>query len=106
MRILELPGARTVGKPKDWDDDLDGGCGSIFVLDAVDLQSGLNQMFTFYRFSDEELEELKAGGVLRLGIMSPAHPVFNMGVLSKEIGNACGAEERWEIGSIIRPEEK
>lgn len=97
MIICELPGSRVIGAPQDWDPSLDGSCGSIFVLDAVDVLSGMNQMFTFYRFSPEELEALAGGGLFRLGILGRIHPVFNMAVISPEIGKSAGAIDRWSL---------
>lgn len=102
MNILELPHSRVIGPPRDWDQQLDGECGSIYVLDAIDLQSGLNTMYTFYKLTEDELEALKNGGILRLGIVGKAHPVFNMAVLSAEIGQTCGAEERWSLGEVLQ----
>ena len=97
MIICELPGSRVIGAPRDWDQSLDGGCGSIFVLDAVDVMSGMNQMFTFYRFSPSELEALPKGGLFRLGVLGHAHPVINMTVLGPSIGQSCGAIDRWSL---------
>lgn len=101
MKICELPGSRVIGAPRDWDPGLDGSCGSIFVLDAVDVLSGMNQQFTFYRFSPEELEALANGGLFRLGILGTSHPVFNMVVLGPGIGAQSGAIERWSLCDAV-----
>lgn len=97
MKICEMPGMRVIGAPRDWDQSLDGSCGSIFVLDAVDILSGMNQQFTFYRFTPDELEALANGGLFRLGIIGKSHPVFNMAVLSSAISAQCAAVERWSL---------
>ena len=38
--IIIMGGALEIGKPKDWDDELDGPCKSVFVSDSIDLLSG------------------------------------------------------------------
>lgn len=103
MRICSFEGARRIGKPRDWDNDLDGDCLDIFVLDSVDVLTGLPVMFTFYEFSEDEIEALKATGKLRLGIVGQLqHPVFNLAVLGPEIANTVHFEPQGEMGGVIR----
>lgn len=85
MRICNFDGARPLGAPKDWDQHLDGACGVLPVLDAVDEQSGFNFMYSVWRLTPEELAVIQAGGAIRLGISGRVHPVINMAVLSPEI---------------------
>lgn len=90
MRFCTFPGARMLGAPRDWDQQLDGSCGILPILDAVDDQSGFNFMYSFWRPTDEELEALRNGGALRLGIMGVVHPVVNMGIITPEICRDAG----------------
>lgn len=101
MQACNFPGARRIGAPRDWDAQLDGECGTIFVTDAVDTLSGQNFMYSLYKPTAEDLEALQAGGVLRLGIMGHAHPVFQMGVLSKRIADAAEIEPMWDLGPVL-----
>lgn len=84
MQACNFPGAHAVGKPKDWIPELDGECGTIFCLDHLDPLLGQNFKYSIYMPTPADLAALNAGGVLRLGIMCTAHPVFNMVVLSPE----------------------
>lgn len=84
MRICTFDGARPLGAPKDWDQNLDGACGVLPVLDAVDEQSGFNFMYSVWRPTAEELAALQGGGAIRLGIVGHSHPVINMAVLTPE----------------------
>lgn len=101
MHICDFEGARRIGAPKDWDQALDGECGTIFVVDATDLLSGMNIMYSVYKPTDEEIEELKKGGVIRLGILGRSHPVFQLGVLSAEAAETAQLRPVWDLGPII-----
>lgn len=85
MRFCNFPGARLLGAPRDWDQQLDGSCGVLPVIDAVDEQSGFNFIYSFWRPTAEELEALRNGGAVRLGIMGTVHPVISMGVIAPEV---------------------
>lgn len=93
MRICNFDGARPLGAPKDWDQQLDGACGVLPVLDAVDEQSGFNFMYSVWRPTAEELAALQAGGALRLGIMGSSHPVINMAVVTPDVCQQAGVME-------------
>lgn len=102
MRICNFPGARRIGSPKDWDTSLDGECLDIFVCDAVDTLSGLPIQYTVFQLSDEEIEALRGGGVLRLGIVGMRqHPVFNIGILSPAVVGRIGIEPQSDLGGVI-----
>lgn len=93
MIICTVDGARPLDAPQTWDQQLDGACGVLPVLDAIDEQSGFNFMYSFWRPSAEELEALQDGGVIRLGIMGKLHPVINMGVVARAACDECGMTE-------------
>lgn len=101
MKACDFNGSRRIGKPRDWDDELDGGCGDIFVTDAIDTQSGHNFMYSVYRPTPEDLAALNAGGALRLGILGRSHPVFNMAVLGPHTCEESGVREAWDMGPVI-----
>jgi hypothetical protein len=71
---------REIGKPADWDEALDGPCASIKIRDEIDVQTGMNVMRTLWKPTSEELDILKGGGLITLGIMGKAHPVIQIGV--------------------------
>ena len=101
MQACNFPGARAIGKPADWDQTLDGSCGTIFVTDAIDVQSGMNVMYSIYKPTPADLAALNAGGVLRLGIMGKSHPVFQLGVLTAETVSKCDIEPLWDLGEPL-----
>lgn len=101
MQACNFPGARPIGKPRDWDASLDGECGTIFVTDEIDTLTGHNFMYSVYKPTAADLEALNNGGVLRLGIMGRAHPVFQLGVLSKRIADVAEIEPMWDLGPVI-----
>lgn len=101
MQACDFPGSRRIGAPRDWDHELDGECGAIFVVDSIDTLSGMNFMYSVYKPTDDEIEELKNGGVIRLGIMGKAHPVFQLGVLSAALARTVELEPKWDLGPVI-----
>ena len=101
MKACNFPGARVIGKPKGWDDTIDGECGSIFVTDAIDTLSGQNFMYSVYKPTPEDLAALQAGGVIRLGIMGRSHPVFQLGVLGPETASRAEIEPVWDMGPVL-----
>lgn len=102
MHICEFPGSIAIGKPKGWVEELDGPCYPIYVTATVDVQTGHTVLYSVYKPTDEEIEELKAGGVIRLGVVGKTHPVFQLGVLSKELAASAQLEPKWDLGPIIR----
>lgn len=104
MQICNFPGARRIGKPRDWDDQLDGGCLDIFVADHVEPLSGLPVMYSVFKLSDDEIEALRNGGCLRLGIVGQrAHPVFNLDVLGPRVTETVGLEPMGDLGGVVEP---
>lgn len=104
VKACKFPGARTIGAPAQWDHTLDGECGTIFVTDAIDVQSGHNFMYSVYKPTEADLAALQAGGVIRLGIMGRSHPVFQLGVLGPELTERCEIEPVWDMGPVIEGE--
>lgn len=101
MKTVIIPGSRPLGAPRDWDQELDGSCGTLYVVDHVDVQSGQNFQYSFYKPTEEEIAAFKEGGVLRLGIMGTLHPVINMAVFGPSITKELNYEEGFEMGPVI-----
>lgn len=97
MRICDFEGARHIGKPKDWVDELDGPCGALPVLNAEDLLVG-NVMYSFYQPTLEDLAALNAGGALRMGILGTVHPVLRMCVAERDLCDAIGLTPLQDLG--------
>lgn len=104
MKTLIVPGSRPLGAPKEWDQELDGECGVLFVVDHVDTLSGQNFQYSFYRPNAEDLAAINAGGVLRLGIMGTSHPVLNMAVFGPKLTKDLNLKEGFEMGPVIERE--
>lgn len=101
MLACNFPGARRIGAPKNWQADLDGEVGTIFVTDAVDTLSGMNFMYSIYKPTTEEIAAVINGGVLRLGIMGHSHPVFQLGFLGPSVAEKCELVPMWDLGGVI-----
>jgi hypothetical protein len=72
---------RCIGRPRDWDESLDGSCGALSVRDEVDVQSGLNFMHSEWRLQPGELKLLQDySGVVVLRISGAVHPVVSLHV--------------------------
>jgi len=104
MKTLVVPGSRPLGAPKGWDNELDGECGVLYVVDHVDLQSGQNFQYSFYKPTEADIDALRRGGALRLGIMGTSHPVINLGVFSPELTEELGAKDGFDMGPVLRRE--
>lgn len=104
MKTLVVPGSRPLGAPKGWDQELDGECGVLFVVDSIDVQSGQNFQYSFYKPTEEDLEAFRKGGVIRLGIMGTSHPVLNLGVFGPKITLELNAKEGFDMGPVIERE--
>lgn len=101
MKACNFPGARLIGAPANWNADLDGSVGTIFVVDAVDTLSGMNFMYSVYQPTSADLAALNAGGAIRLGIMGKQHPVFQLGVLSAAKCDQAQLVPLWDLGAPI-----
>jgi hypothetical protein len=101
MKACRFDGARPIGKPADWVPELDGECGTIYVIDAVDTLSGMNIMYSLYKPTPEDLVALNAGGCIRLGIMGRTHPVFQLGVLGPHTCEVAKVEPKFDMGPVI-----
>lgn len=103
MKACNFPGARRIGAPKDWDAQLDGEVGTIFVADGTDILSGRNFMYSVYQPTPEDLAALNAGGAIRLGIMGWEHPVFQLAALTPGLCDQIGLEPMWDLGPPLDP---
>lgn len=102
MQICDFPGSRTIGKPVDWNEELDGPCLAIHVCDTIDTLTGLPVQFTLFKLSDNEIAALAAGGLLRLGIVGMKHhPVFNIGVFGAVAASTIDAIPMGDLGGLI-----
>lgn len=76
---------RCIGKPRDWDDALDGPCGALSVRDEIDIQSGVNFMHSEWKLQPGELELIaKHNGVVVLRISGSIHPVVSLHVEARQ----------------------
>lgn len=101
MQACNFPGARAIGKPADWIPELDGECGTIFVIDHFDEHLAQNIMYSVYKPTEADLAALNAGGAIRLGIHGTGHPVFQMGVLTAPKCEEAGLVPMWDLGDPI-----
>lgn len=101
MKTLIIPGSRPLGAPKGWDDELDGKCGVLHVVDHVDVQSGQNFQYSFYKPTEEDIDAFRRGGMLRLGVMGTSHPVISLAVLSSKVVECLNAIEGFDMGSVV-----
>ena len=69
---------RSIGKPQDWIEELDGPCVGISVFDFVDAQTGVPFMMTAWVPEPDELARLNAGKPLHLAISGRVHPVIKL----------------------------
>lgn len=75
MDIIDIAGrTRVFGAPKDWNADRDGPCGGLPIRDEGSL------MISEWRPSEIELEHLKLGAPIQLGVVGTVHPVVSLGV--------------------------
>lgn len=101
MQACDFDGAHAVGKPGDWVSELDGECGTIFCINHHDDLLNRNWMYSVYKPTEADLAAMNAGGVLRLGIMCDAHPVFQMGILTPETTAKVNPKPKWDLGDPI-----
>lgn len=101
MKACNFPGSRRIGAPRDWNAELDGEVGTIFVTDAIDTLSGMNIMYSVYQPTAEDLAALNAGGAIRLGIMGRSHPVFQLCVLNPAACEQAELEPMWDLGEPV-----
>lgn len=100
MQACNFPGATPIGKPKDWVDELDGKCGTIFCVQQYDAHLNANWIHSIYKPTKEDLEALNNGGVLRLSVLG-GHPVFQMVCLTPERTAEVEPEPMWDLGAPI-----
>ena len=73
MYACKFPGSRPLGKPRDWDESLDGPYGTIHITETVDTLTGLNVMYSCYKPADDEIEAWPECEPFTKGIV-PAKP--------------------------------
>lgn len=78
MQPLELTNkTRTLGAPSNWD-DANGECSSLDIHDMW-TDNG-NLMVSVWEFSEKEIEQIKNGANVSIGIYGTAHPVISLNV--------------------------
>lgn len=88
MDIIDIPGRTHVfGAPKDWNEERDGLCGALPVR-AEAMGPGLYKMISEWRPNEIELEHLKLGAPLQLGVVGVVYPVVSLGVGSVPVPKA------------------
>lgn len=101
MQACNFPGSITIGKPRDWDDELDGECLAIYVAPSVDTLTGMTELHSIYKPTQAEIDALQAGGVFRLTICAKVHPVFKLAVLGPVLTESIGIEPCGSLGDVI-----
>lgn len=102
MQPCNFPGAIVIGKPRDWQDELDGECAAIYVAPSVDTLTGMTELHSVYKPTQAEIDALQAGGVLRLTICGmKQHPVFKLGVLGPKLTESIGVEPMGDLNGVI-----
>lgn len=71
---------RVLGKPTDWDDDANGQCVGLPILDYQDPATQINYMISMWEPTPEELKALNAGAAVKLWVCGVQHPVVAVGV--------------------------
>lgn len=78
MEIKRIEGAtRTLGAPKDWQEDDSGKCYGLPIRDVV-TDDGLKWMVSAWEPSPEELKLLQSGVTIKLMINGISHPVVSL----------------------------
>lgn len=101
MKACNFPGAEPVGKPKDWIPELDGECGTIYVVRHFDELLGYNIQYSVYMPTEADIEALKNGGGIRLGIHGDGHPVFQLCAIKPETMQIIEPVPMWDLGDPI-----
>lgn len=80
MEILKSKHAtRELGKPKDWDDEINGKCDSLPIID-IQSEGYVNVMVSLWKPSPKELEMLMSNGHIELWVYGDLHPVVGISV--------------------------
>jgi hypothetical protein len=80
MKACMIEGmTRDLNKPRDWDEERDGPCGSLPIRDEV-FGGRVSIMFSEWKPSTEELALLNAGASVILGVCGTVHPPVSLGV--------------------------
>lgn len=104
MQACNFPGSIEIGKPRDWNDELDGECLSIFVAPNVDTLTGMTELHSIYKPTQAEIEALQAGGVFRLTICAKVHPVFKLAILGPKLTECIGPVPVCSLGDVVEKE--
>ena len=82
MDPQRIPGGRFIGAPKGWDNELDGQCDALCIMDT--LCAGSAAMTSFWKPSAQELEILNQGGMVQLWVVGHGHPPVALGVIAND----------------------
>jgi hypothetical protein len=79
MDIIDIAGqTRVFGAPADWSAEKFGECGALPIRDEPFADG--NKMVSEWKPTEIELEHLKLGAPLQLGVVGTVHPVVSLGV--------------------------
>jgi hypothetical protein len=70
---------RELGKPKDWDDEINGKCDSLPIID-IQAEGCASVMVSLWKPSPKELEMLMSNGHIELWVYGDSHPVVAVSV--------------------------
>lgn len=82
-----LAATRTLGKPKDWDNTLDGECVGLPIRDG--LFNGSSAMYSAWKPDAEDLAALNRGACVILAVCGSMHPP-----VSVMVGENCIEESK------------
>jgi hypothetical protein len=80
---------RVLGAPKDWNEERDGPCAGLPILDLPAALGG-NFMFSAWLPTPDELAAIAAGASIIVGIAGFSHPVISLGVSATPNDEAPG----------------
>lgn len=84
MQIKRIPGCtRELGKPAGWDNERDGMCQTLPILD-VKGEDGREWMISQWEPEPAELTALVLGGRIQLLVQGRTHPVVAIAVVMPE----------------------
>ncbi len=74
MIIGRIHGAtRELGTPKDWDNERDGECGSLAIVD-IQTERGRPQMVSAWFPTPDEVKRMATGQPVYLSVFGTVHP--------------------------------
>lgn len=70
---------RDFGKPKNWDETKNGKCETLPIMEWTDPISKLQFMVSYWKPSEEEIQQILDGKCIVLGVNGRIHPVVFVG---------------------------